>query len=230
MIFVKYLCKIKYFLCACICIFFTNLAPACTLLELQKTTLTSDASGQLVTLNWVGKDSDMYRLQAVANIPEGGVFWSLDTQVKGSNFAFKLPNNFAVLKAQISKNCDDTALANVQSVKPFALIDERKFCYLATEDWLQDRFFIKFKPRNNVLNYSFSLYELNTTNKDSFKSNLLKKFDIKPPYLVTQEDKTVIDLKEKFNLIASDTDRKYLVSVLPRCAPGIGLPLAFLLN
>lgn len=230
MILVKYLCKIKYFLCACICIFFTNLAPACTLLELQKTTLTSDASGQLVTLNWVGKDSDMYRLQAVANIPEGGGGWSLDAQVKGSNFAFKLPNNFAVLKAQISKNCDDTGLGNVQSVKPFALIDERKSCYLATEDWLQDRFFIKFKPRNNVLNYSFNVYELNTTNADNFKNNLIKKFDIGLPLLATQEDKVLIDIREKINLTPLDLGRKYLVSVLPRCAAGSGLPTAFLLN
>ena len=230
MIFVKYLHKIKYSLCVSICLSFANVASACTLLEFQKTTITSEASSQLVTLNWAGKDSDMYRFQAVANIPEGGVFWSLDTQVKGSNFAFKLPSNFAVLKAQISKNCDDADLVNVQTLKPIVLINEKHSCSLVAKDWLQDGWFIKFKPKNNILNYSFTLHELSATNTDNLKSHFLKKFDVNPPYLSTQEDKVVVDLTGKFSLIPPDSDRKYLVSVLPRCASGTGLPLAFLLK
>lgn len=230
MILVEYIHTIKYSIFICICIFFANFASACTLFEPQKPNLTSDTSGQSVTLNWAGDDNDIYRLQIVANIPEGGIFWSLDTQVKGRVFAFKLPSNLAVIKVQISNKCDDTELNNVQSVKPIIFINERPSCSLDSADWLQDGLFVNFKPQNNIQSYSFSLYEVNTTSTGSLKSNVIKKFDIKPPYISKQDDKVAIDMKEKFNLNPSAIGRKYLVSVLPRCAAGQGLPIAFLLN
>lgn len=230
MIFVKYMKKIKGFLCIYSCVFCVNFASACTLFEPQKPNLTSDTSGQSVTLNWAGDDNDIYRLQIVANVPEGGVYWSLDTQIKGRVFEFKLPSNLAVIKVQISNKCDDTELDNVQSVKPIIFINERPSCALDTADWLQDGLFVNFRPQNNIQSYSLSLYEVNMTSTGSLKSNVVKKFDVKPPYISKQDDKVVIDMTEKFNLNPSATGRKYLVSVLPRCAAGQGLPIAFLLN
>ena len=99
-----------------------------------------------------------------------------------------------------------------------------------TADWLQDGLFVNFRPQNNIQSYSLSLYEVNMTSTGSLKSNVVKKFDVKPPYISKQDDKVVIDMTEKFNLNPSATGRKYLVSVLPRCAAGQGLPIAFLLN
>ena len=230
MIFVKYFCNAKYSFCIYFFIFFAKCATACTLFESQKPNIAPETSGQLVTLNWAGYDSDTYRVQLVANTPEGGVFWSLDTQVKGRMFVFKLPSNHAVVKVQISKDCDDTSLNSVQSVKPISLVSQKKSCSLASEDWLQDGQFIKFKPKNNILQYSLSLYEVRTASADNLTSNLIKKIDVHPPHISMQDDKVVLDLKEKFNLNLSDTGRKYLVSVLPRCAAGQGLPVAFLLN
>lgn len=230
MIFVKYLRKAKHSFHIYIFIFFAKCAGACTLFEPQNPNVTPETSGQFVKLNWSGYDSDSYRVQLVANTPEGGVFWSLDTQVKGRMFAFKLPSNHAVVKVQISKDCDDTSLNNVQSVKPISLMSQKKSCSLASEDWLQDGQFIKFKPKNNILQYSLSLYELRTARADNLTSNLIKKIDVQPPHISMQVDKVVLDLKEKFNLNLFDTTRKYLVSVLPRCAEGQGLPIAFFLN
>jgi hypothetical protein len=230
MIFVKYLHKIMHTFCICGCIFFANYASACTLFEPQKPALLTDTSGQLVTLNWNGNDNDSYRLQIVANTPEGGVFWTLDTQIQGQRFTFKLPSNLAVIKVQISNNCDDMVLSNVQSVKPISLVNEKKSCSLVPEDWSPDGLFVKFIPKSNILNYSFSLYEVSIGNSDSLKSNLIKKIDIKPPYSSMQDGKVVIDMSEKLNLNQPDAGHKYIVSVLPRCAAGAGLPLAFRLN
>lgn len=229
-ILVKYLHRIKHTFCIYGCIFFANCAPACTLFEPQSPQLVTETSGQLVTLNWAGNDNDIYRLQIVANTPEGGVFWTLDTQIKGQRFAFNLPSNLAVIKVQISNNCDDTALSNVQSVKPIRLVNEKKSCSLIAENWSPDGLYIKFMPESNALSYSLSLYELSTVNSDRLKSNLIKKIEIKPPYSSMQDGKVVIDMKEKFNLNLSDVSHKYIVSVLPRCAAGTGLPLAFRLN
>lgn len=230
MIFVKYLFIAKCSFCIFIGVFFTNFASACTLFEPQKPSVIPEAAGQLVTLNWAGYDSDIYRLQLVANTPEGGLFWSLDTQVKGQVFTFKLPSNLAIIKAQISNNCDDAELNNIQSVKPISLVNEKISCSLASEVWSQDGLFIKFKTTNIILNYSLSLYEVSITSTDSFKSNLIKKIEVKPLNTLKQVDTVVIDIKEKFNLNHTDKDRKYLVSVLPRCSAGQGLPIAFLLN
>jgi hypothetical protein len=211
-------------------IFFAKCATACTLFEPQKPSTVSENAGQIVTMNWSGHDNDIYRLQIVANTPEGGVFWSLDTQIKEKIFTFKLPSNHAVLKVQISKNCDDTSLDNIQSLKPIGLLSEKKSCSVAAGDWLQDGQFIKFKPRNDILNYSLSLYEVIDVGTDRLKSNLLKKIEMKQPYTALQEDKVVIDIQQKFNLSLSEADQKYTVSVLPHCAAGIGLPLAMRLN
>ena len=134
------------------------------------------------------------------------------------------------IRREVGGAPDDTELNNVQSVKPIIFINERPSCSLDSADWLQDGLFVNFKPQNNIQSYSFSLYEVNTTSTGSLKSNVIKKFDIKPPYISKQDDKVVIDMKEKFNLKTFDTDRKYMVSVSPRCAAGQGLPIAFLLN
>jgi hypothetical protein len=230
MIFVQSLHKLKYFLCAYFCIAFTSFASACTLFELQKTNITSEASGQLVTLHWAGNDSDIYRLQIVANIPEGGIFWNLDTQLKGRVFSFKLLGNLAVIKVQISSDCNDAELNNVQTVKPTLFINEKKSCSISTEDWWQEGSFIKFKPKNTILSYSLSLYEVISASTGGFKSNLIKKIDIKPPYISMQDEKVLIDIKEKLNLKTLDSKSKLLVSVLPICTAGSGLSLAFLLN
>jgi hypothetical protein len=230
MIFFKNFCKAKYFLGMYFFIFFTKCATACTLLEVQKPSAILENAGQLVTLNWSGLDNDIYRLQIVANTPEGGIFWSLDTQIQERAFTFKLPSNHATVKVQISKNCDDTSLNAIQSLKPIGFLSEKKSCSIAAGDWFQDGQFIKFKPKSDILNYSLSLFEVIDTEADSLKSNLLKKIEIKQPYTALQDDKVVIDIQQKFNLSLSEADQKYLVSVLPRCAAGIGLPLAMRLS
>jgi hypothetical protein len=213
-----------------ICLSFANLTSACTLFVLQKVNFTSETTGQLVTLNWAGTENDIHRVQAVANVPEGGVFWSIDTQVKGSDFTFKLPSNFAVLKAQVSKNCDDSDLANVQIQKPIAFINEKHTCSLDAKEWLLEGSFIKFKPRVKFLNYSFALNEVHAFNSGNLNSNLLKKFDVNPPYLLMEDDRVIFNIKDKLNLPASVANRKLLVTVLPHCASGTGLPLAFIIN
>lgn len=230
MIFVKSLHKLKYFLCAYFCISFASFASACTLFELQKTTITTEASGQLVTLHWVGNDSDIYRLQIVANIPEGGIFWNLDTQVNERVFSFKLPSNLAVVKVQISSACNDAELNNVQTIKPAIFVNEKQSCSVSTGDWWQEGSLIKFKPKNTILSYSLSLYEAISASAGGFKSNLIKKIDIKPPYISMQDDQVLIDIKEKLNLKTLDSKSKFLVSVLPICTAGSGLSLAFMLN
>jgi hypothetical protein len=229
-ILAKYLHKIKHTFCICGCIFFANYASACTLFEPQKPTFVTENSGQLVTLNWNGNNNDIYRLQIVANTPEGGVFWTLDTQIKGQVFTFKLSSNLAVIKVQISNNCDEMTLSNVQSVKPIILVNEKKSCSLTTEDWSPDGLFVKFIPNSNIQNYALSLYEVSTLSADSLKSKWIKKIDLTPPFLSSQDGKVVIDLKGKFNLDLSNPDIKYLVTVIPHCAAGNGLSLAFLLN
>jgi hypothetical protein len=211
-------------------LFCSNVVAACNLFEPRKSNLAPDTSGQLITLQWPGHSRDIYRLQIIANIPEGGVFWSLDTQLQENQFAYKLPSNLAAIKVQISSGCSDAELNSVQSLKPIIFVNEKQSCSLATEDWLQDGWSIKFKPRNNILNYSFNLYEVNTTNADPVKGNLIHKLDVKQPYLSLQDEKIVINMKEKLNSKPSEIGRKYLVSVLPRCAAGLGLPMAFLLN
>jgi hypothetical protein len=158
MIFFKNLPKAKLLFGVWFFIFFAKCATACTLFEPQKPSVVSENAGQIVTMSWSGHDNDIYRLQIVANTPEGGVFWSLDTQIKEKIFTFKLPSNHAVLKVQISNNCDDTSLDNIQSLKPIGLLSEKKSCSIAAGDWLQDGQFIKFKPRDGVQNTGFARY------------------------------------------------------------------------
>ena len=227
---VKHINSIKHSGFIFIWLFCSNVVAACYLFEPHKSNLTPETSGQLITLQWPGHSRDIYRLQIIANVPEGGVFWSLDTQLQENQFVYKLPSNLAAIKVQISSGCSDAELNSVQSLKPIIFVNEKQTCSLATVDWFQDGFSIKFKPRNNILNYSFNLYEVNTTNVDLVKSDLIHKLDIRPPYSSMQDDKVVIDVKERFNLNQSDTGHKYIVSVLPRCAAGEGLPLAFRLN
>jgi hypothetical protein len=205
-------------------------AKACSMREIQQVSGTTQASGQRVSLVWSGNKAEPHRLQVIANVPEGGVFWSLDTQILDTTFSFVIPTLHAVVKAQVSQGCDDLSVNDVQSAEPVFYINSSPTCALPRDDWEYGNRIFRFKPNARISGYSFSLFEIKKTEEQKSATKLIKKLEIKKPFSFTEDNRVAFDFNEQFSLNALTSGATYVMSVLPKCASFQGSPLAIKLD
>lgn len=209
---------------------FPACSSTCSIQEIKQVNTSTQVQGQRISLSWAGKGLDAYRLQVVANLPEGGVLWSLDTQIFDVSYSFYIPTMHAVVKAQVSQGCDELNANDLQSVKPLLYINSRPSCFLSPDDWQYENRIFKFKPDSHISSYSFSLFEMSSKTGSQQQAKLINQMDIKKPFLLFQENMVAVDIPVKFNLKIRLDDPKYLISVTPQCAAYQGIPIAIVLD